>query len=186
MEFDPQTPQGTKLFSFDMLLNITKGSPILELGENFTINWFFYYDGNYHGDDVNFVYYLNHYYHYYEPQVGIKLPGMNTSAFINLTGPVEELFPLSNTDIEQCSWGGSTFIKVPVGIYLQSPYLYHLGTLFLYSYINVLEKKQNYFQWVDSFDTEFFITTNAGNIPTKYCMHATLYYFLICLIYKSV
>ena len=181
VEVDPQTPQGTKLFSFNLFLNISEGSPALEIGENFTIMWSFYYDGNFHGDDPTSYYYLYHHYHYYQPQIGVKLPGMNTSTFINLTGPVQELFPVSNTEIEQCSWGGFTFIKVPVEIYLQSPYLYHLGTLFLHNYIRLQEKKQDYFQWVDSFGTEIFITTNAGKISTDYYTHTmyTLHYFLI-------
>ena len=88
MEIDPQTPQGTKLFTFSLFLNISEGSPALEIGKNFTIVWDFYYDGTFHTDYSTDFSYLHHYYHYYHPQLGVKLPGMDISSFINLTGPV--------------------------------------------------------------------------------------------------
>ena len=172
VQIDPQTPQGTKLFSFNVFLNISEGSLALELGDNFTINWASYYKRTYHPYHTN-------YYHYYQPQIGVKLPGMNISSFVNLTGPVQELFPVSNAEIEQCSWGNFTFIKVPVDIYLQSPYLYHLGQSYMYNSIRVLESKQSYFQWVESLDTDFSIAAYAGKISTNYHAHNTLYYSLI-------
>ena len=181
VEIEPETPQGTKLFSFNVTLNISEGSLALELGKNFTINWAIPYKRTFH-----YQYYTS-YSHYYHPQIGVKLPGMNISTFVNLTGPIEELFPVSTGEIEQCSWGSFTFIEVPVEIYLQSPYLYHLGKVYMYNSIRVLENKQNPYQWVDSLDTDFSITANAGKISTNYRAHITLYYSLIMhYLYKFI
>ena len=163
VDLDPKTPQGTKVFSYNLFLNISTGSPFLELDGNSTIMWYLFYDGTYHTGDFYDYYYQYYYYHYYQPQFGIKLPEMEVSGFINLTGPIEVAFPLSNTEIEQCSWGSSTFIKVPVEIYLESPYIYHLGTSVLQGYIhveeNTLSNYQSYY-----FGTSFIITTSAGRM----------------------
>ena len=179
VEIDPQTPQGTKLFSFNLFLDISEGSPALALGNKFTINWAISYQRTYHGYNPAYYNYYDfiYYSHYYQPQIGVKLPGINISTFVNLTGPIEELFPMSNAEIEHCSWANFTFIKVPVEIYLQSPYLYHLGKLYMYSSIRVLENKQNPYPYVDSLDTSFTITANAGKISANYYKHTTLCFF---------
>ena len=158
VEIDPRTPQGTKIYSYNMFLNITKGSPLMEFYGNHTISWLLYYFTTYHGKDIWSDEFWDYAYHYYMPQFGVKVPGMEVSAFIYLTGPIEELFPVSNTEIEQCSWGNSTFIKVPVEIYLLSPYLYHLGTSLIDHDIYVQGYKHSYLHhWID-------VKTNAGEI----------------------
>ena len=110
------------------------------------------------GNSSSYMYdFWHYYYHYYQPQFGIKVPGMEVSAFIDLTGPIEELFPISNPDIEQCSWGNFTFVKVPVDVYLLSPYVYHLGTSFISSYITAESYSQSTYSsnWLG-------VETNAG------------------------
>ena len=135
VEINPQTPQGTKIYSYNLFLNITVGSPLMELDGNPTISWYLYYGETYHGENSSSYEYWDYIDHYYEPQFGIKVPGMEVSTFVDLTGPIEGLFPVSNPEIEQCSWGNFTFIKVPVDVYLVSPYVYHLGTSFIHSRI---------------------------------------------------
>ena len=155
MEINPQTPRGVKIYSYNLFLNITGGSPLKEIDGNSTISWFLYYDSTYHGGNSSSYEYYD--YHYYEPQFGIKVPGMDVSAFIDLTGPIEELFPVSNTDIEQCSWGNFTFIKVPVDVYLLSPYVYHLGTSYIGSFIAAESYNQSTFLF-----SRLGVETNAG------------------------
>ena len=155
MEINPQTPQGTKIYSYNLFLNITGRSSLKEFDGNSTIRWFIYYHFTYHGGNSSS--YEHYDSHYYEPQFGIKVPGMEVSAFIDLTGPIEELFPISNPDIEQCSWGNFTFIKVPVDVYLLSPYVYHLGASFIASLISVESYSHStyLFSWLG-------VETNAG------------------------
>ena len=124
---------------------------------NDTISLSFYYQLTYHREDPGNPQALDYIYRYYAPEFGIKLSGMDISAFIDLKGPIEELFPVSNTEIEQCSWGGSTFIKVPVEIYLLSPYLYHLGISFIIYdiYVPGYGHPPHLYKWLA-------IETNAG------------------------
>ena len=147
------------MFAYNMYLNITEGSPLLELDDNDTITWFIYYDVDYHSRDLYTDQPYKH--QYYQTQFGIKLPGMEVSATINLNGPIEEAFPLTSKYIEQCSWGKSTFIKVPAEVYLLSSYLYHLGTSLVYSYISVLKHRENYYH-SRYFYGYLSVVTNAG------------------------
>ena len=157
VEIGPQTPQGTKIYSYNMFLNTTDGSPFTEFDENDLIDWFIYYGSTYHGEDPQSYVYWADIYHYYEPQFGIKVPGMEISAYINLTGLIEDISPVSDKEIEQCSWGNSTFIKVPVDVYLLSPYIYHLGTSFIVSRISVETSSQFTYRF-----NRLAVETNAG------------------------
>ena len=49
VEINPQTPQGTKVHSYNLFLNITVGSPLMGFDGNSTISWFLYYADTYHG-----------------------------------------------------------------------------------------------------------------------------------------
>ena len=141
-----------------MFLNMTEGSPFVELDDNVTLNWYFYYRPTYYHAD-NSSGYSNFYSHYYQPEIGVEVPGMEVSTYIYLTGKIEELFPLSNTEIEQCSWRNSKFIKVPVEMYLLSPYLYHLGIFFLSSSIHMYVGSYYRSTYLG---TNVVIETNAG------------------------
>ena len=163
MEIDPRTPHGTKVLSYNMYLNITKGSPYLENDGNYTVNLGFGCCTRLaHNEDLlsnEFYYNFNFYNHYYRTLLGVKLPGMNVSASINLMGPFEALFPLSNAEIQQCHWRGSTFIKVPVGIYLLSPYIYHLGIMYV-RISGVIRDEDYYIK--GRFEADSYIIANAG------------------------
>ena len=156
-DIDPRTSQGTKVYHYNMFLNISNGSAFTNFDGNDAISLSLKYQLTYHWEDPGSIEDWDYIYHYYVPQFGIKVPGMDISAFIDLTGLIEELVPFSNKEIEQCSWGGSTFIKVPVEIYLLSPYLYHLGTSLIVQDIYVQSNGQSYYQyrWLG-------IETNAG------------------------
>ena len=138
-----------------MFINVTDAPPLGEFDGNTTMYWYLYYGSTFHTE--NPISYLNNYNHYYEPQIGIKVPGMEVSGFIDLDGPIEELFPLTHPEIEQCTWGGSTLIKVPVDIYLLSPHLYHLGTTVMYSeiYLEIYNQSAYLYNYLS-------IETNAG------------------------
>ena len=152
MQLDPRTPKGAKIFSYNVFLNITNGSSFAEYEGDVVFRWSFFPLIALHDKGL-------FYYHYYVPQIGIKVPGMEVSQSVNLTGPIEKLFPVSNTEIEQCSWGNSTFIKVPIGIYLLSPYVFHLGTLVVDSIIIVQWFSQANYIYFGSFLT---VETSAG------------------------
>ena len=165
IELNPQTPQGTKILSYNLFLNITEGSPFVEFEDDITLNWYLYYNSTYYHAN-NSISYPNSYVHYYQPELGVKVPEREVSTYINLTGSIEELFPLSNTEIVQCSWRNSTFIKVPVGMYLLSPYLYHLGIFAVYSDIYVGNNYKSAYLGME---------TNAGKKSCNNSMNATLY-----------
>lgn len=160
---DAKTPHGTKLFSYNLYLNITEGAPFLEFHGNYTLDLYFSYQSHFHNGDLasnEFSYDLN-YRHYYRPTLGFKFPGMEVSSSIYLTGPFEVLFPLSNAEIQKCRWRGSTFIKIPLGIYLLSPYLYHLGVLRMYLRGSLRGNSQiSYLR--EEISGDAFINTNAG------------------------
>ena len=126
-----------------MFLNITNGSSFAKFDGDIVFRWFFHHSFSLHNTGL-------FYYHYYQSEFGVKLPGMEVSQSVNLMGPIKELFPVSNTEIEQCSWGNSTFIKVPVDIYLLSPYLYHLGILTTISIVVVKSFSQTNSMLLDS------------------------------------
>ena len=148
-----------------MYLNITEGSPLLEFDEDDTIG-LNVYSGSWNVHYSNGE--LNTYIHYYQAQFGAKLPGEEVSTFINSTGPVEEAFPLSDPEIEQCSRESSPFIKVPVEVYLQSPYIYHLGVVFSWIEIYVTNNTQDYSQ-THSFGSHLSIVTDAcKNLLVQY------------------
>ena len=157
VQLDPQTSQGTKVISYNLFLNITDGSPLGQFDNDDEIGW--YIDHASVVQEENYHYYLNY---PSVPEFGIKLPGMEVSTLINFTGYFEAIVPLSNPDIEQCSWGGSTFIKVPVEIHLLSPYLYHLGTLTFNSRITVYNNYQSLY-----FYTQLAMEINAGKKVTQ-------------------
>lgn len=175
LKADPETPQGTLVFSYNMYLNISEGTNILQLDGDDTFSLHAYSGEVFHfseGDLSSTE--LYYYYHYYQTQFSIKLPGMEASTFINLTGPIQEKFPLSNALIEECSWGNSAYIKVPVEVFLDSPYLYHLGNIYVYIDGYIRENTQNYYQ-EHYFYNELYISTTAGRELCHLC-HGLIWY----------
>ena len=133
-----------------MFLNITEGSRYFNYGGNYIVSLSICCRSYHHNDDI-------YHYHYYQTLLGIKVPQTNVSASVYLMGPFEALFPLSNEEIQQCHWRGSTFVKIPVAIYLLSPYLYHLGITQMH--ISHTVAVDGFFY---TYGTAVFIKTNAG------------------------
>ena len=163
MEFDPQTPKGTLISVYTIYFNISDGSPLHKFNESGELEVFVQSDAIKHfgaegmsSSSNQFLYY----YHYYETQFSVHLPGIEDTTFVREAGPIDSIFSVDNSVIETCSRDGSKFLIAPVEIYLSSPFFYHLGLQWLSLKVAISQGDPK--KYLGVVDNNLFLNISAG------------------------